>query len=117
MGHIPDDKNYDEFMGASSEEWSKPEEPAPIPDSTPDQTNRWGAVQPDLSTADSPSRWGSEASSEPTFSEFEKPVKQGKSKWWIILIVIVVALCLCTCLIVFGLPLLGLNLLNFDILQ
>ena len=117
MGHIPDDKNYDEFMGASAEDWSKPEEPAPMPETKPDETNRWGAVQPDPATADSPNRWGSEASTDPTFPKVEKPAKQGNSKWWVILIVVVAVLCLCVCLVVFGLPMLGLNLLNLDIFQ
>ena len=99
MGHITDDKDYDEFMGASADEWSKPEEPAPIPDKQPDETNRCGAVQPDPATADAPNRWGSESSSEPTFTAAasDEPDKKGKSKWWIILIVVVVVLCLCAC--------------------
>lgn len=116
MGHIPDDKDYDEFMGASAEDWSKPEEPAATPEPKADPTNRWGAVQPDASTSDSPNRWGSEPS-EPTFSAADKPVKKGNSKWWIILIVVVVVLCLCSCVVLFGLPLLGLDLFGVQIFQ
>lgn len=117
MGHIPDDKDYDEFMGASADEWSKPEEPAPVPEPKAETTNRWGAVQPDPVTADAPSRWGSEGSSEPTFTSVDKPAKQGNSKWWIILLVVLVVLCLCVCVVIFGLPLLGLDLLGLNIIQ
>lgn len=116
MGHIPDDKDYDEFMDASAEEWSKPEEPANIPEPKADETNRWGAVQPDASTSESPNRWGSEPG-EPTLPDVDRPVKQGNSKWWVILIVVAVVICLCVCLVLFGLPLLGLNLFSADLLQ
>lgn len=116
MGHIPDDKDYDEFMDASAEDWSKPEEPAPIPDPSPkaDETNRWGAVQPDPASADAPNRWGSEPA-ESTTPKSSQPEKQGNSKWWVILIVVVVVLCLCACLVLVGLPLLGLDLFGAQI--
>jgi len=117
MGHIPDDKNYDEFMGASAEDWSKPEEPAPIPEQKPDETNRWGAVQPDPATADAPNRWGSESTSEPTFEASNESVKKGNSKWWIILIVVLVVLCLCACVVIVGLPLIGINWLGINLFQ
>jgi len=32
MGHIPEDENFDDFMNASAEEWSKAEEPQPVPE-------------------------------------------------------------------------------------
>ena len=116
MGHIPDNNDYDEFMGASAEEWSKPAEPVDIPEPKADETNRWGAVQPDPSTSDSPNRWGSEPS-EPTYSDVNTPAKKGNSKWWVILIIVAVVLCLCVCLVLFGLPLLGISLIPTEILQ
>ncbi len=100
MGHIPDDKDGDEFMNASAEDWSKPEEPAPIPVQKPDETNRWG----------------SEPIIDASAPEKEGPAKQSNSKWWVILIVVVVVICLCVCLVLFGLPLLGLNLIQNNIL-
>ena len=116
MGQLPDDQNNDEFMNASAEEWSKPEEPAPIPEGKPDETNRWGAVQPEAPDAAPSNRWGSEPmeSSRPAANP---PEKKGKSKWWVILIIAAVLLCLCVCVVVFGLPMLGLNLLPANILQ
>jgi len=32
MGHIPEDENFDEFMNASAEDWSKPEEAPKVPE-------------------------------------------------------------------------------------
>lgn len=116
MGHIPDDQNYDEFMNASAEEWSKPEESAPMPERKPDETNRWGATLPETPESAAPNRWGSEPI-ESTLPERERPEKKGNSKWWVILIVVVVLLCLCACAVLVGLPLLGLNLLPTNILS
>ena len=116
MGHIPDNQDNDDFMNASAEEWSKPETPAPMPERKPDKTNRWGATMPEPPEAAAPNRWGSEPI-ETTRPERERPEKKGNSKWWVILIVVVVVLCLCACVVLFGLPLLGLNLIPTDALQ
>jgi hypothetical protein len=116
MGQMPDEPNNDEFMNASAEEWSKPEEPAPMPERQPDETNRWGATQPETPDSATPNRWGSEPM-ESSHPEVAGPEKKGNSKWWVILIVVVVLLCLCVCAVVFGLPLLGLNLLPANFLQ
>lgn len=111
MAHFVDDKNDEEFMGASAEEWSKPSTPPERPAAKPEPTDRWGSPVPDKSTTSDPARWGSEPT--PPGST----VKKGGSKWWIILIVVLLVLCLCACLVIFGLPALGLTLLPTDLLQ
>ena len=115
MGHIPDDDQNDEFMNASAEEWSKPE-PVPAPKPSSESTDRWGATIPDPTVSGDAGRWGSEPI-EPTRPDYERPVKKGGSKWWIILIVVAVVLCLCVCLVVFGLPALGLSLFDWNSIQ
>jgi hypothetical protein len=110
MSQLPDDKNQDEFMSASAEEWSKPstpERPAP----QPEPTDRWGSPVSDKAPASDPGRWGSQPPTQPP-----GPSKGG-SKWWVILIIVLVVLCLCACLVVFGLPALGLSLMPADIFQ
>lgn len=110
MAHIPDDENFDEYMSASAEEWSKPETPPP-PKVENESTDRWGASIPDPTVSADASRWGSEPM-EPTRQGTEQPAKKGGSKWWVILIVVVVVICLCLCLVLVGLPVLGINLLQ-----
>jgi hypothetical protein len=110
MGHIPDENN-DDFMNASAEEWSKPEEPAPAPPKQ-EETNRWGSPIPD------PTVMGDSGPASPRPSSAgSPPAKKSGSKWWIILIIVLVILCLCVCLAVFGLPYLGLQLLPTDWIQ
>lgn len=116
MGQSSENNDGDEFMNASAEDWSKPEEPTPMPVQKPDETNRWGATLPEDPASAAPNRWGSEPIIEASTPEKERPAKQSKSTWWVILIVIVVVICLCICLVLFGLPLLGLNLIQNNIL-
>ncbi len=113
MGQFTDDKNNDEFMGASAEEWSKPSTPSQPP-AQPESTDRWGSPVPEQGPAQDASRWGSESAPPPPAS---MPEKKGGSKWWIILIVVLVVLCLCACLVLLGLPVLGLSLFPTDFLQ
>jgi len=108
MGHFSDDKNFDEFMNASSDDWSKPETPPASPEPPVEPTDRWGSPIPDKGTAPESNRWGSEPANE-SQSSFGADKPKSGSKWWIILIVVVVLLCLCACLVLFGLPLLGIN--------
>ncbi len=104
MGHIPDDDNFDEFMNASAEEWSKPEETTPQPKAEKEQTNRWGSPAPQ--TDSDTNRWGSEPLESST-PDSEPQKKKGGSKWWVIAIIIVVVLCLCLCVAFFALSALG----------
>jgi len=111
MGHIPDDDSLDEFMDASAEEWSKPEQAPKVPESAPEPADRWGSSTADKSVVDDGDRWGSEAI-EPTIKKEKpkeeqskqapkpkSPVKEEKkkSKWWIIAIIVLVVLCVCVC--------------------
>lgn len=111
MSHISDDKNQDEFMNASAEEWSKPSTPAERPAPKPEPTDRWGSPLPEKGTASDSSRWGSQPPSQ------TPGAKKSGSKWWVILIIVVVVLCLCACLVMFGLPALGLTLMPTDFFQ
>jgi hypothetical protein len=97
MGHIPDDEHFDEFMNASAEEWSKPEEVTPQKETIKEQTDRWGSPVPQKGSTSDANRWGSEPleSSKPDGGSQKK---KGASKWWVIAIIIVVVLCLCLCL-------------------
>jgi hypothetical protein len=115
MGHIPEDENFEEFMDASAEEWSEPEEPAPVPESEPEPTNRWGSPIPDPGEAVEEKRWGSEPA-EPEISTPLTPAKKNGSKWWIIAIIVVVVLCLCLCLVLVGLPLLGISIFGSNLI-
>jgi len=115
MGHIPEDENYDEFMDASAESWSKPEEN----ESTPvekEPTDRWGSPTPEAEPAPDTQRWGSEPA-KPAAPDYELPKKKSSSRWWIIAIIILVVLCLCACITLFVLPLVGLNIFSGDLLQ
>lgn len=105
MGHIPDDENFEEFMDASAESWSKSDEP----DTKPEQeepSDRWGSPVQDEESASDPERWGSEPV-KPAATDFETPAKKSGSRWWIIAIVVLVVLCLCLCIGFFALSALG----------
>lgn len=115
MGHIPEDENFEEFMDASAEEWSEPEEPAPAPEIEPEPADRWGSPIPDPGKAVEENRWGSEPA-EPEIPTPVTPVKKNGSKWWVIAIVVVVVLCLCACIALVGLPLLGLNIFESNLI-
>jgi hypothetical protein len=107
MAHIPDDNDFNEFMNASAEEWSKPQE-ASGPASVGSSSKSSDAPTPSPSKAN---RWGSEPI-EPTLNEQEKQVLKDKSKKWITILIIVLAvLCLCACVTLVGLPLLGVTLI------
>jgi hypothetical protein len=98
MGHIPEDDDFEEYMNASSEEWSKPEEPSSKPEKKAEPTDRWGSPLPQDSTAGDENRWGAEPIETPT--KLEKPEKlQKKGKWWIVVIVVLIVLCLCACVV------------------
>lgn len=100
MAHVPDDKDYDDFMNASAEEWSKPQE-----------SSASSAPIPKAASTNKANRWGSEPI-EPTLNQQEKQVLKDKSKKWItILIIVLVVLCLCACVVLVGLPLLGISFL------
>jgi len=95
MGHIPEDDEFEEYMNASAEEWSKPEKPAPRPENQTDRTNRWGSPIQEEGTASNDNRWGSEPI-EPTLDQEDKEkIKKVFSKWWIIAIIAVVPLLIC----------------------
>ena len=103
MAHIPDDKDFNEFMNASAEEWSKPQEPS-------NSSGTAGQSGTPASTSNA-NRWGSEPI-EPTLNQQEKQVLKDKSKKWItIAIIVAVVICLCACVVLVGLPLLGVSLI------
>ncbi|MFN2302152.1 MAG: hypothetical protein ACK2TV_00325 [Anaerolineales bacterium] len=105
MGHIPEDKDFDEYMNASGEEWSKSEEPEPVPEVEEERVDRWGSPIPEESNVDVEERWGSEPmekADESIKAGYEPPAKKSGTKWWIIVIAILLVLALC-CLIVGGL--------------
>lgn len=105
MGHIPEDENFDDFMNASAEEWSKAEEPQPVPEPVEEATDRFGSSP---IVEDDPNRWGSEPLEAPQTTQkstFEPKKKNERSKWWIIAIIVVVVLCILACIgvaILFG---------------
>lgn len=99
MGHIPEDENFDDYMNASAEEWSKAEEPEPVPEPVEEPTDRWGSPVPD----DDSNRWGSEpleAPQAPKTPAYEPQKKNEGSKWWIIAIIVIVVLCIIACIAV-----------------
>ncbi len=116
MGHIPDDENFDEYMDASAEEWSKPEEPPPPPEAPEEQTDRWGSPIAEEAPVSETERWGSEPVP-PATTDYETPTEKKGTKWWIIAIIIAVVLCLCVCVVVIGLSLLGINLFQGGFMQ
>jgi len=104
MGHIPEDKNSEDFMNASAEEWSKPSEPEPQPEINAEPADRWGSPAPQNAASSDENRWGSEPIEKAQRDVKPKKARQdtskekkGKFKWWIIVIIIVVVLCLCAC--------------------
>jgi hypothetical protein len=109
MGHIPEDENFEEFMNASAEEWSKPEETPLKPEMENERTDRWGSSIPEEGAISDSNRWGSEPL-EPSRPDYDPQKKKGSSKWWIIAIVIVVVLCLCLCIGFFALSAMGVAL-------
>jgi hypothetical protein len=115
MGHIPEDENFEEYMDASAEEWSEPEEPAPLPESEPEPTDRWGSPLPDPGATGDESHWESEPD-QPDILEPLLPDKKSNTKWWIIAIIVVVVLCLCACVALVGLPLLGISIFESNII-
>ena len=106
MGHIPEDENFEEYMNASAEEWSKPEETPPQPEMEDERVDKWGSPIPEEGTVSDAKRWGSE-SLEPSNPDYDPQKKKGSTKWWIIAIVIVVVLCLCLCIGFFALGAMG----------
>lgn len=102
MGHIPEDDNLEEFMDASAEEWSKPEETSSEPESKDEPTDRWGSPTPQGSTVSDENRWGSEPVDTPHY-EGKPESKKGGAKWWIIAVIVIAVLCLCTCVVLGGL--------------
>jgi len=101
MGHIPEDENFDDFMNASAEEWSKEEESLPVPEPVEEPTDRWGSPSP----VEDPKRWGSEPLEKPQTPTYDTPEKNKGSKWWIIAIIVVVLLCIFACVaivLIFG---------------
>ena len=97
MGHIPDDENYQEFMNASADEWSKPEEPAADQQSQVEKHDRWGSPTQDESVANDVRRWGSEPVETASTPQTDQPKKKG-IKGWVIAAIVVVVLGICACL-------------------
>ena len=95
MAHIPEDENFDEFMNASAEEWSKPEETTPEPEAEYEH-DRWGSPIPEEASSTDEKRVESKPVSEYK-SYDEPPKKKGKLKWWVIVIIVIVILCICVC--------------------
>ena len=106
MGHIPEDENFEEYMNASAEEWSKPSETPPKPEMEDERVDRWGSPIPEEGSVSDAKRWGSEPikTSRP---DYDPQKKKSGTKWWIILIIIVVVLCLCLCISLFALSAMG----------
>ena len=109
MGHIPEDENFEEYINASAEEWSKPSEPEPKPEMEDERVDKWGSPIPEEGTISDENRWGSEPL-EPARPDYDPQKKKSGTKWWIIAIVIVVVLCLCVCLTIAGLGIAGINI-------
>ena len=108
MAHIPDDKDFDEYMNASAEEWSKPNKPADKPAAQPEPTDRWGSPIQSKNTASDPSRWGSEQSD--STGQTAQQTNKGGKKGWVIAVIVVAVICLCVCVVLSGLQIL--NLVN-----
>jgi len=106
MGHIPKDDDFDEYMNASAEEWSKPKSSPSEPKRKEESTNRWGSIVQDEGPVLDNNRWGSEPI-EPTLQEEDKAkVKKFFSKWWIVAIIGIILLCSCACTVLGGLEIL-----------
>lgn len=111
MGHIPEDENFDEFMNASAEEWSKPEEASPEPEAEYEH-DRWGSPIPEEAPIIEEKRVEKEPFSKP-LSYYESPKKKNKVKWWVIVIIVLVVLCIIACIV----SLVILGWLGFDIFK
>lgn len=105
MGQLPDDENYDDWMSASAEEWSKPEKPSPNPEPPTQPADRWGSPLTSKEQQDDPRRWGSDQPA-PTPST-PKARQKNKFPWWIILVIVLILLCLCIFAVFIGLELFG----------
>jgi len=100
MGHIPDDDNFQDFMNASAEEWSKPEEPSAQPKPQQEKHDRWGSPIQDESAANDVRRWGSEPVEKALpKQDSQQEKKPSKLKGWIIAAVVIVVLGVCACLV------------------
>jgi len=108
MGHIPEDENIDEFMNASAEEWSKPEEAPEVPEVKAESADRWGS-EPLEPTKIKP-KPEKEKVKEKVVDNFKE--KKSGAKWWIIAIIALVVFCICICAAIFGLSYFGIT--NFD---
>ncbi len=116
MAHIPDDENFDEYMNASADEWSKPEEPSKPEDISEERTDRWGSPIPNEATINEGDRWGApEVDNDigPNARDFMPAGKKKSTRGWIIAAVVIVVLCLCVCLILAGLSVAGVISLPF----
>ncbi len=104
MGYSPKDDDFEDFMGASAEEWSKSEKPSDKPEKKAEPTNRWGSPLPQNGTASDENRWGAEPIETP--ARQERPEKQRNgAKWWVIAVIVLVVLCICACVVLGGLEL------------
>lgn len=115
MSRIPDDKNQDDFMNASAEEWSKPSTPARRSNEPREKTDRWGSPLPEKAAQNDPERWGSQPH-RPASPSSEPPAKKGGTRWWLIVLILVILLCLCLCIILIGLPFLGYSVVPINFL-
>lgn len=116
MGHIPEDENFEEYMNASADEWSKPKEPEPLPDMEDERVDRWGSPIEEEATITTDDRWGAEPmdrAKEPAKTTYEPPAKKSGTKWWIIVLAVLLVLALC-CLIVGGLIWAGLSIFRTE---
>jgi hypothetical protein len=98
MGHIPDDDNYQDFMNASAEEWSKEEKPPSQPQPQEEKHDRWGSPIQDEKVANDVRRWGSEPAENAPPKQDSQPKKNKKIKGWLIAAIVVVVLGVCACL-------------------
>ncbi len=110
MGHIPDDKNFDEFMNADAEEWSKPDTKPDKPGLEEERVDRWGSPTEEKPPQSEQERWGGEPPA-PGQPGVDPQAKKSGTRWWIIVLVVLLVLCLCLCVLGFALPNLGMNLL------
>jgi hypothetical protein len=102
MGHIPDDDNFEEYMSASADEWSKPEKSPPKPELKNERVDKWGSPIPEEASISDTNRWGSEPI-ETGHPNDDFQAKKSGAKWLIIAAVVAVVLCLCACLVLAGL--------------
>jgi hypothetical protein len=96
MGHIPDDKNFDEWMNSSAENWSEPQKPEAPPEQDKQPTDRWGSPLSPKEALNDGNRWGSEPI-EPSTTRTAKRNNKVGCQWWVILILVLISLCICAC--------------------